>query len=115
MELIKFSAEEQAKIDADKKSPFVVVVFAIPIGATCIEQTGAGQFIARGLEELKARADRAKMIILDRNISTNVAYSENGGVTLVLTIIGQWAEIEKIEEMQRRQAIAGAPMPRGRA
>jgi len=114
MELVKFTPEELAKIEADKASPFVVLVMAVALSAATMMQDGAARVIALGLTELKRRADAAKMIILDRHITTNVV--GDSPPLLVLTIIGQWAEVEKIEEMNRRAAIAGnMNPPRGRA
>jgi hypothetical protein len=109
MELVKYTPEEQAAIDADKASPFVVVVIAVDIDRENVYQTVAARLIADALLALKERADRARMIILDRNISTNLLPSQPPfRASIILTIIGQWAEVEKIEEMNRRQAIANA-------
>lgn len=110
MELIKNTEEEQAAIDKDRASGFVTIVVKVPILVHVCIQEPAAITISLELERLKKRAERAKMIILDRNVFTNVVgdLGADGGMTLVLTIIGQWATIDAIEEMNRRQAIANA-------
>ena len=116
MELVKFTPEEQAKIDADRASGFVVLVVKAPILFHIAAQVSAAEMIASELEILKKRAERAKMIILDRNVFANLVDSGTiVGMVLVVTIIGQWATIDAIEEMNRRRQISGVDMPRGRA
>jgi hypothetical protein len=106
MELVKYTPEEQAQIDADKKLPHVAIVLLAQLTFTHTFQPEVSKVLERGMASVKERADRAKMIILNTSISTNTI-DMNEGPYLSVMILCQWAEIEKIEEAQRRAFLAG--------
>jgi hypothetical protein len=110
MELVKNTPEEQAKIDADKKRPHVSMVVFCSLSTGNIFQDQVSEMLEAGMIRLKERADAAKMIILSTSISTNMV--ELAALPfLCVMILCQWAEIEKLEEQQRRAFLAGGGAP----
>lgn len=106
MELVKFSPEDQAKIDADKARPHCVAKLFAPLSLHDIFQDGVADLTEQAMLKIKTRAERAKMQILSTSISTNVI-DLNGLPYCYVLILCQWAEIEKLEEMSRRAALTG--------
>jgi hypothetical protein len=115
MELVKFTPEEQAKIDLDKSRPHAAVAVFAPLSLNDVFQEAAAILIELATIEIKDRAERAKMIVLSTSMSTNTL-ELNGQPYLSIVLLCQWAEIEKLEEAQRRQFLAGGggPMRGGR-
>jgi len=113
MELVKHTPEEQARINHDKALPHVSIVILAPLSVSDIFQDPASDMIEQGMVSIKRRADAAKMIVLSTSISTNTLMIDSLPFLSVM-ILCQWAEIEKLEEQQRRQFLAagGGPGPR---
>lgn len=112
MELVKRTPEEQAKIDQDKARPHAAVVVLAPLSIVTVFQDAAADMIERATVAVKNRADAAKMIVLGTSLATNIV-SLDGILYLSVALLCQWAEIDKLEAMQRRQALAGMPPGRG--
>ena len=106
MELVKRTPEEQAKIDEDKDRPHCVVVVYIKLDESLVFQDHAAKLLERAMIEIKVRADAAKMLVLSTSISSNL---ENGFFSVM--ILCQWAQIEKLEEQQRRAFLANQTGP----
>lgn len=113
MELVKFSPEEQAKIDADKARTHVTVVYLCPLTLESVLQVQDAEMMELAMLEVKVRADKARMQILSTTLTTNLI-DLNGIPYSYTKLLYQWADIEKLEEMARKAALAGGGFPGGR-
>lgn len=113
MELVKHTPEEIAAIERDHSRPHCVIVVFAPLDLNNIFQDVDADMTERATQELKIRADRAKMQIVSTSMSTNVVLVD--GLPYSYTkLFCQWAEIEKLEEMYRRQLLSQGGTPPGR-
>ena len=106
MELVKRTPEEQAKIDKDRSRPHAAVALFTPLSVLSDFQDPIAELLERATVQIKERADAAKMIVLGTLMATNTV-ALDGRVYLSVTLLCQWAEIEKLEEQQRRAFLAG--------
>lgn len=113
MELVKLTPEEIEQVERDHARPHCVIVIFAPLDPNNVFQTVDADMTERATQELKFRADRAKMQIVSTSMSTNVV-SLNGTAYSYTKLFCQWAEIEKLEEMQRRAFLAAGGVPPGR-
>jgi len=111
MELVKHTPEELATIERDKSRPHVSMVLFCRLSIATVFQDQVSEMLEAGMVRIKARADMAKMLILSTSISTNTIEIPDGAYLSVM-ILCQWAEIEKLEEQQRRQFLAAGGPPR---
>lgn len=112
MELVKYTPEELAAIERDKTLPHVVMVLFCPLLSSYLFQESVTKVIEQGMVQVKARADAARMLILSTSVSTNTIELTGGLPYLLVMLLCQWAEIEKLEEQQRRQFLAAGGGPR---
>lgn len=110
MELIKYSREEQVKIDQDRSRPHAVMCVLANLTDKETFQESCADAVEKGMRQLRNRADAAKMQILSTSISTNIMMVGEVPYAYVM-VLCQWVEVEKLQEMQRRAALVGGSMP----
>ena len=109
---IVLTPEQQAKIARDKALPCAVECSAAPLDAVKV-----GEMIEASMTRLNARALAAGMAIVNTSSFQSMTYDTSyQGVAVMFTTIAQWIDRDKLEAMQRQQALmGGGPTPRGRA
>lgn len=110
MELAKRTLEEQAKIDRDQTLTHCAEIVDVPVGAgEYMEQ--AAMAISDAMLRIDVRSKEANMVVISTSISTNMSVARSGERHLTMTIMCQWVNRDKLEQMQRREALGGGGLP----
>jgi hypothetical protein len=108
--MMELSKENQAQIEEDRSTTHAVTVLCLPLsGSTVVNDEGRAEAsIADAIDDIDQRAKAANLQAFAPQISQSTC-ANNGVIWLTVTIIVQWVDREKLQSLQRQQALMGGP------